>query len=148
MVSIRFINEKEVNIYLIIGGEIGKSNTGLIVDITNAKFAHKTNIKKGTPPEGEKIAVVSPQLSGENIMVVIEPNLKDQQSMFLTNLFVFNPSSKTYSKKQSFLQVLFIKLSGVAYRSICRIFMELRLNFDAIRSKIAQSAFLAQPMSS
>ena len=60
MVSIRFINEKEVNIYLIIGGEIGKSSTGLIVDITNAKFAHKTNRIKGTSPEGEKIAVVSP----------------------------------------------------------------------------------------
>ena len=81
-------------------------------------------------------------------MVIIEPNLKAPQSMYQTNLFKCNPPSKSYSKKQSLLQVSVMLHSGAVCHLIYKISTELRRNFDVTKFKIAQCASHLQQMSS
>ena len=58
--------------------------------------------------------------------------------MYLTNLFVFNPQSKKYSKKQTLLQVNINLFSGVVYLLTYKTYTVHRHNSDAIRFRVAQ----------
>ena len=79
-------------------------------------------------------------------MVILEPNLKASQSMYLTNLFTFDQHAATFKKKQAFLQVDFELFSGVAYLSIYWIFLELKQNFDVIKWRIVLFVYRVQRM--
>ncbi len=70
------MNENEINLYLILGGEEGVSNTGLTVELSEAKFVEKVNRKTGTPKEGNMITVVTDKINREDVRVVLEPILK------------------------------------------------------------------------
>lgn len=104
-VTVSYVNENEINIYLILGGEEGISKTGLTIDIVDASYAEKVNRKTGTPKEGNRIVIVPSRLQEQDITIIMEPVLKVNQSMYLTWKYTFDHQQKRYKKKGQTLQV-------------------------------------------
>jgi hypothetical protein len=104
-VTVTYINENEINIYLILGGEEGVSKTGLTIDIVDASYVEKVNRKTGTPKEGNRVVIVPSRLQEQDITIVMEPVLKIKQSMYLTWKYGFDHQQKKYKKKGQTLQV-------------------------------------------
>lgn len=66
-------------------------------------------------------------MNREPIFVIIEPCLKDSQSMFLLNRYAFSPTDKNYHLKSQSLQVISKQFSGVTLLSSCMISMGLTI---------------------
>lgn len=93
LVTFTVINQKELNIYLILGGAELVNNTGLTVEINKIKYIEKVSRTEPSAGKGEELTVVPAKMSGEPIYIVTEPVLKNGQTMFIIQRHVFSEGS-------------------------------------------------------
>ena len=53
----------------------------------------------GTPSEGSQMVITPPRLNQENINIIMEPVMKNKQSMFVVHRYVYDERNKEYKKK-------------------------------------------------
>ena len=75
---ISFINKNEINIHFVLGGEEGKTNTGLTVQIEKYKHYDKKNRKTPSLPSGESLTVHFPAFANDHIFIIMEPVLQSK----------------------------------------------------------------------
>lgn len=80
------IHENEINIYVALGGTELVSNTGLTVSISKIKYVEKIHLTEPFP-RGEEVTVVPAKMGTEPIFVILEPLLKNGQTMFIVNRY-------------------------------------------------------------
>lgn len=90
LVTFTVINQKELNIYLILGGTEHANNTGLTVEINRIKYIEKVARTEPSAGKDEEVTVVPAKMNGEPIYLITEPVLKNGQTMFIVQRHVFS----------------------------------------------------------
>jgi hypothetical protein len=90
LVNFTLINQNGINVYLALGGTELINNTGLTVEVTKIKYVEKINRSTASPPKGEDITIVPAKMNGDPIFIVLEPLLKNGQTMFILNRYTFS----------------------------------------------------------
>jgi hypothetical protein len=80
------MHEKEINVYIVLGGEEQVSNTGLTVSISKAKYMEKMRLSE-PKPKGEDLTIVPARMGSEPIFIILEPLLKNGQTMFIVDRY-------------------------------------------------------------
>lgn len=86
-----------------LGGVEKINNTGLTVEISRVKYYEKVTRNVASPEKGEEITLVPAKMEGEPIFIILEPVLKNGQTMFIVNRYLFAEGG--YRRKSQTLQV-------------------------------------------
>ncbi len=120
MASLAVVHQNEINVYLVLGGVELVSSTGLTVSISKIKYLEKLTLTKPSPRDPEELTVVPAKMGNEPIFIILEPVLKNGQTMFIINRYANSQTDKTYRRKSQTLQVSHPLRSGAAWPSTCR----------------------------